>query len=137
MRIENCTFCQIIERTISSKIIYENEYVIGFLDIFPISKGHLIIAPKNHYQNIEDIPENDLVEVFKIVKICAKLLHEKLNIDGYNILQNNFRAAGQVIDHFHVHIIPRSINDGKFRLKIPRNQANEKELNEIIKLLNK
>ena len=137
MRIENCTFCQIIEKTISSKIIYENEYVIGFLDIFPISKGHLIITPKSHYQSIEDIPEDDLVEVFKIVKMCAKLLHEKLNIDGYNILQNNFRAAGQVIDHFHVHIIPRSINDDKFRLKIPRSQANEKELNEVFKKLNK
>jgi len=137
MRIENCTFCQIIGRTISSKVVYENEYVIAFLDIFPISKGHLIIAPKSHYQSIEDIPEDDLVEVFKIVKMYAKLLHEKLNIDGYNILQNNFRAAGQVIDHFHVHIIPRSINDDKFRLKIPRSQANEKELNEVLKKLNK
>ena len=105
------------------------------MDIFPISKGHLIIAPKNHYQSMEDIPDDDLLKVYKVVKNLAKLIHERLNVDGYNVLQNNFRAAGQVIDHFHVHIIPRCTNDDRFRLKIPRNKPKDKELNEILNLL--
>ncbi|MFW9781309.1 MAG: HIT family protein [Candidatus Heimdallarchaeota archaeon] len=135
MRREDCTFCQIIEGRINSKMIYEDKNVIAFLDIYPISKGHLIVATKNHYKNMEDIPDEDLLKVYKVVKNLAKLIHEKLNVDGYNVLQNNFRAAGQVIDHFHVHIIPRSINDDRFKLKIPRNQPKEKELDEILKLL--
>jgi len=135
MKNEKCIFCQISERKIDSKIIFENEKVIAFLDIFPVSRGHMIIVPKNHFLNLEDIPDDDLAEIFKIVKKMAKLLHEKLNLDGYNILQNNFIAAGQVINHFHVHIIPRGINDNRFKLKIPRIQANEKELNETLELL--
>lgn len=95
----------------------------------------MIIAPKNHYQNMEDIPDNDLIKVFKVVKILAKKIHEKLNIEGYNILQNNFEAAGQVINHFHVHIIPRTTNDERFKMKIPRHQIEEKELDEVLALL--
>ena len=135
MKDDNCIFCQIIERKIDSKIIFENDKVMTFLDIFPVSRGHMIIVPKNHYLNLEDIPDDDLAEVFKIVKKMAKLIYEKLNLDGYNILQNNFTAAGQVINHFHVHIIPRNNNDNRFKLKIPRIQANDKELNYTLELL--
>jgi len=63
------------------------------------------------------------------------MIHKKLKIDGYNILQNNFAAAGQVIKHFHVHIIPRNFDDEKFRIKIPRNQASEEDLNEVFRIL--
>ena len=63
------------------------------------------------------------------------MIHEKLDIDGYNILQNNFTAAGQVVKHFHVHIIPRNIDDDTFRVKIPRNQAIQSELNTVLKKL--
>ena len=70
-----------------------------------------------------------------MVKKLAILIHNKLQIDGYNILQNNFEAAGQVIKHVHVHIIPRYTTDEKFELKIPRNQATEEELKKIIKTI--
>lgn len=116
-------------------MIFENEKNLAFLDIYPIFKGHTIVIPKRHYQNLEEIPEIELSEIYKVVKELATLIHKKLKIDGYNILQNNFEAAGQVIEHFHVHIIPRSRNDGRFKLKIPREQATEEELNGILKLL--
>ena len=135
MSEKDCIFCKIKSREIPSKIIYEDNTNLAFLDIFPISKGHTIVISKNHYSNIEDIPEHELTEAFKIVRKMSILIHQKLRIDGYNILQNNFAAAGQVIKHFHVHIIPRNINDDKFRMKIPRNQANEDELNEILNSL--
>ena len=85
--------------------------------------------------NIEDIKEPDLIELYNTVKFLAIHIHKKLNIDGYNILQNNFKAAGQVINHIHVHIIPRMVNDERFKLKIPRKQADEIDLDRILNLL--
>ena len=117
--------------------MYEDEKNLAFLDIYPIFKGHTIVIPKTHYLNLEEIPETELTEIYKVVKKLATLIHAKLEIDGYNILQNNFEAAGQVIQHFHVHIIPRSENDGKFKLKIPREQANGEELEKILRILRK
>ena len=137
MSRNECIFCMIVKKKIPSKILFENEKNLAFLDIYPIYKGHTIVIPKKHYQNLEDIPENDLTEIVKVVKDLAILIHNKLEIDGYNILQNNFEAAGQVIKHFHIHIIPRSKNDGRFKLQIPREQASEEELNKILNLLKK
>ncbi|MFW9988971.1 MAG: HIT family protein [Candidatus Odinarchaeota archaeon] len=135
MKEKNCIFCKIVKREIPSKIIFENDLNIAFLDISPISKGHTIVIPKNHYSNLEDIPDNELSEIYKIVKQLGTLIHQKLKIDGYNILQNNFIAAGQVINHFHVHIIPRNLEDKKFHIKIPRTQSSEEELNNIFEIL--
>lgn len=135
MREKECLFCKIIGKKIPSIIVHEDNQTLGFLDIFPISKGHTIVIPKNHYSTLEDIPEHILGDVFKAVKVLAAKIHKKLKIDGYNILQNNFPASGQVVKHFHVHIIPRNVDDNKFKFKIPRNQATEEELNEVLRAL--
>ncbi|MHA2282940.1 MAG: HIT family protein [Promethearchaeota archaeon] len=132
MNETDCIFCKIINREIPSKIVFENDLNLAFLDISPISKGHTIIIPKNHYFTLEDIPDHELAETIKLVKKISMRIYQILQIDGYNILQNNFTAAGQVINHFHIHIIPRSFDDDKFRVKIPRNQASDEELNEIL-----
>ena len=128
---KSCIFCDIIKKKIPSKILYENEHCLAFLDISPLSEGHSIVIPKAHYHNMEDISESELVEVFKVVKKIATHIYKQLGIGGYNILQNNFEPAGQVVKHFHIHIIPRNQDDKKFTLKIPRKQATEKELEEI------
>ncbi|MEE9377845.1 MAG: HIT family protein [Candidatus Lokiarchaeia archaeon] len=135
MKEKNCIFCKITDREIPSRIIFENDLDIAFLDISPISKGHTIVIPKTHYSNLEDVPDYELAELHKVVKQLSIRIHQKLKIDGYNILQNNFVAAGQVIKHFHVHIIPRTYNDEKFRIKIPKTQTSEEELNNIFKVL--
>lgn len=135
MKLKDCIFCKIANREIPSRTIFENEFILAFLDIFPISKGHTIIIPKKHYLNLEDIPDYELSEVYKTVKNLAIKIHKNLKIDGYNILQNNFIAAGQEINHFHVHIIPRNYDDKKFRIKIPQDQASEEELEEIFQIL--
>jgi len=132
---DDCIFCKIIAKEIPSKILYQNNNTIAFLDIFPISQGHTIVIPKKHYTNLETIPINELDEVMETVKIVSNLIYKNLNIDGYNILQNNYKAAGQVINHFHIHIIPRSNADGKFKLLIPREQAKEEELNQTLKII--
>ena len=135
MKKKDCIFCKITIKEIPSKIIFENNLNLAFLDISPISKGHLIVIPKNHYSNLEDIPDYELTELYKLVKQLATKIHKKLKIDGYNILQNNFEAAGQVIKHFHVHIIPRNLEDEKFKIKIPRTPASEEDLEEIWRIL--
>jgi len=132
MKDPDCIFCKIIGRKLPAKTVFENDLNLAFLDISPISKGHTIIIPKSHYPTLEDIPEHELSETYKVVKKISMRIHQVLQINGYNILQNNFAAAGQVINHFHVHIIPRSFDDDKFRLKIPRNQASDEELNKIL-----
>ena len=135
LKDEECIFCQIVEKKIPSQILFENDTNLAFLDIFPISKGHTIVIPKNHYNNLEDIPVNELADLVEVVKNISSIIYKKLKIDGYNILQNNFSAAGQVINHFHVHIIPRSREDGKFRLIIPREQSREEELKQVLKTI--
>ena len=133
--MNDCLFCKIVKKEIPSKIVYEEDKIIAFLDIFPIAEGHTIVIPKNHYSNIEDIPEAELCELVKGVKKIATIIHKKLNIGGYNILQNNFKPAGQEINHIHIHIIPRSEKDDKFKLKIPRDQAYEDELEKTLNRL--
>ncbi|MFW9829783.1 MAG: HIT family protein [Candidatus Thorarchaeota archaeon] len=135
MKDKDCIFCKIVDRKIPSKIVFENNHSLAFLDISPISKGHTIVIPKNHYFTLEDIPDHELKELIQIVKKIAIIINNKLQIDGYNILQNNFAAAGQVIKHFHFHIIPRIFDDNRFRLKIPRNQASDEELIEVLNSL--
>ena len=111
MEEKECVFCKIVKKIIPSRIIFENDLNLAFLDISPISKGHTVVIPKIHYSCLEDISEYELTEIYKIVKKLAVLLQKKLKIDGYNILQNNHTSAGQVIKHFHVHIIPRYTDD--------------------------
>lgn len=135
MKNKDCIFCKIIDREIPSKIVFESNLNLAFLDIFPISRGHTIVIPKNHYTNLEDIPEEILSELFKSVKQIATVIHNKLKIDGYNILQNNYKAAGQDINHIHVHIIPRSLDEKRLRFEIPRNQATEEDLNSVLSIL--
>ncbi len=133
---DKCIFCKIIERSIPSKVLFENDKNLAFLDIFPVSRGHTIVIPKNHYKNLEEIPNNELSELFEIVKKVSVLIYKKLKVEGYNILQNNFRAAGQVVNHFHVHVIPRRNGDGKVKLLVPKKQAKEEELNQILRIIN-
>ena len=135
LKDEDCIFCQIADKKIPSQILFENDTNLAFLDIFPISNGHTIVIPKNHYNNLEDIPSGELTDLFKVVKNLSNKIYEKLEIDGYNILQNNFSAAGQIINHFHVHIIPRRREDGKFQLLIPREQSKEEELKKTLKTI--
>ena len=132
---ESCIFCQIISKIIPSNIVYEDELSLAFLDIFPVSKGHTIVIPKKHYQNIEEISDDTLAHLIIIVKQLSILIRDKLNVEGYNILQNNFPAAGQAINHCHFHIIPRTVDDDKFKMMIPRTQVSNEYLKKVLELL--
>ena len=100
----DCLFCKIINEEIPSLKIYENDYVLAFLDINPDSDGHTLIIPKKHYKDIDDIDEFTINEIFKAAKIIKKLLTEKLNCMGFSLVQNN--GDVQEIKHYHLHIKP-------------------------------
>lgn len=135
MSSHDCTFCKIVDKEIPSKVVYEDDSNLAFLSIRPISEGHTIVIPKNHYKTMEELPQEEIKNLFLIVKKVAKIIHERLSPDGYNILQNNFEAAGQEIPHSHVHIIPRTYGDQKIGLRIAPKEATEQELENVLKKL--
>lgn len=104
---EDCVFCKIVRRQAPSSIVYEDEGILAFVDIRPVSEGHTLIIPKLHCVDIFDTP-NDLVAGAHIVtKKVAEAVKKATNADGISIVQQNGKSAGQDIFHMHVHIIPR------------------------------
>jgi histidine triad (HIT) family protein len=103
---ESCVFCKIAQKEAPTSTVYEDEKVIAFLSIQPINVGHTLVVPKKHYENIYEIPEEELAYLYKIVKKVAHAVKKAVDAEGIRIVQNNGEAAGQVVLHLHVHIIP-------------------------------
>ena len=110
--MDECIFCKIVRNEIPSEKIYEDSDVIAFLDINPRNPGHTLILPKKHYQTLMEMPDKDMCNLFLIVKKISRILKEGMKADGISINQSNDKAAGQVIPHVHVHVIPRFYTEG-------------------------
>lgn len=125
-----CIFCKIIKRKIPASIIYEDEDVISFLDIFPVNIGHSLVIPKKHFENIFETPEDILGKMMIASKKIAKAIKEQLKTKGTNIVINNEKAAGQLVFHVHIHVIPRFDGDGfeHWHGKRPYAEGEEKEV---------
>jgi histidine triad (HIT) family protein len=108
----DCLFCKIIAGNIPAEKIYEDESTFAFLDIHPINKGHTLVIPKKHASDIHDIPSLDFCATMETARQLATRIKQAVNADGINIGINNGHAAGQLVFHAHVHIIPRYNNDG-------------------------
>ena len=109
--LQECIFCDIISGKNNAAIIYNNDDFVCLMDKYPISKGHFLVIPKNHYDNVFDMP---LVAVGKLFGLSAKLgkiAKDFLKAQGVYIGQNNGKAANQIIPHVHVHVIPRYITN--------------------------
>jgi histidine triad (HIT) family protein len=105
--MNDCIFCKIIKGEIPSFKVYEDEKVLAFEDINPISPGHTLVIPKVHAENIWDIDENDLVALQRASKKIAGAIKKALEIDGIACMQLNGRAAHQEVMHYHLHLVPR------------------------------
>lgn len=127
----DCIFCKIVKGEIPSTKVYENEHVLGFLDIAPVNIGHSLVIPKQHYENIYEAPEEIMCEMMKAAKKVA-IAVKNLPADGVNVTMNNDRHAGQVIFHAHIHVIPRYKEDN-FGLWKGERGYNEGEKEEIAK----
>jgi len=112
MAKEECIFCKIVKGEIPAERVYEDDNFIGILDINPEMEGHTLIIPKKHFKTILDTPNslgNEFLEAIK--NVAMKLIKDK-KADGFNIIFNVNKIAGQEVDHVHCHIIPRKENDG-------------------------
>jgi len=109
--MDDCIFCKIGTNEIPSIKIAEDELNLAFLDINPLSPGHALVITKEHYGRFEDIPEERIVGFMTFLQRCARAVEKGTGADGYNLLVNSGKAAGQLIPHAHVHIIPRFQGD--------------------------
>ena len=105
----DCIFCKIASKEIPTKILVETESCIGFLDAFPLAKGHALVIPKRHYEKLQDLPINVNTEVFSTVH---SLISKVDSLTGATLVAvHNGKQSGQEIPHVHVHLIPRSKDD--------------------------
>ena len=130
MEDNNCIFCKIAAGEIPSKTIYEDDNFRVILDLNPATRGHGLILPKNHYANLYELPEDTAGEVMKLAKKMTEIMTDKLNCDGFNLVQNNGEQAGQTVFHFHMHLIPRYKDDGQV-LGWKEKNTTQEELEEV------
>ena len=104
---ESCIFCKIVLKQVPSSILYEDEKVLAFLDIRPLNLGHSLVIPKDHFVDIFDIAEDELAAVHEVAKKLSSAIKNSTNAEGIGIIQQNGKAAGQDVFHFHVHVVPR------------------------------
>jgi histidine triad (HIT) family protein len=114
----DCTFCRIVSRGLPCYRVYEDEKTLAFLDINPIAPGHTLVVPKAHREGLADLSPDDAQAVILTLQRTVRGLEKALAPEGLNLIANRGRAAGQMIFHFHFHIIPRYSGDGiEFRIR--------------------
>ena len=132
MKDDNCIFCKIANGEIPSKTIYEDEDFRTILDLAPATKGHALILPKEHFKDLFELPEETASKVIVMAKRLAAQMKDKLDCDGFNIMQNNGEAAGQTVFHFHMHLIPRYEEDNQ-KIEWDKNEPSQDELEAVRK----
>jgi len=109
--MDNCKFCQIVNRKVPAKIIYGNEYVICFLPKEIEAYGHTLVAPKKHYADLYDIPSDILCELVKVARRLTLEYKQKINATGMNLMHASGKDGQQSVFHFHFHLLPRFKDD--------------------------
>ena len=125
-----CVFCQIVAGKSPAHVIYSDDYVIAILDKYPVAVGHTLVMPKKHFENLLEVDDETLSRLIIVTKRIARAIKEVVKADGINIITNIGYAAGQVIRHAHIHIIPR-FNDDSHRFMFTRIDMSEKEKEKI------
>jgi diadenosine tetraphosphate (Ap4A) HIT family hydrolase len=127
---EDCVFCRIARKEERASYLYEDEGVVAFLDTRPANEGHALVVPRKHYENIFEIPDDEVAHLFKAVKKVAAAIMRAENADGLRIVQNNGSAANQIVFHLHVHVIPE-YQGRDLRLPRPRASPEQSELDRV------
>ena len=108
----DCIFCKIAVGEIPALKIFENDHILSFLDIAPLSDGHTLVIPKKHYSRLDQMSGDEVAQIARVLpKICLAVV-DAVGCRGYNVLQNNGQVSGQLVEHVHFHIIPRTSSDG-------------------------
>lgn len=108
----DCLFCKIISKQLLARVIYEDSETVGMLDVHPRAPGHTMVVPKVHTPTLLELPPAKIGPVFHAVQIVARRLKDVLHCDGFTVGINQGRAGGQMVDHMHIHLLPRWHDDG-------------------------
>lgn len=127
MMKENCIFCKIVKGEVPGKKIFEDDMCIAILDINPATNGHLLLIPKEHYMMMPMVPDEVLGHLSVISKYLSDLLKESMDAKDTTIYMANGAAAGQQVQHFMIHVIPRYKDDG-LNFNVQGNPLPEQEL---------
>ncbi|MDD7282256.1 HIT family protein [Floccifex sp.] len=130
-RLNMCIFCKIVNKEIPNYTIYEDETVLAFLDVNPTSKGHTLVIPKQHFDSFLECDSDVLHHVFDVAQKIALKMEKELGCDGINVLSNVHEAAGQSVNHFHVHLIPRYKDNDSVSIEF--NPIENKDFEDVIK----
>lgn len=130
MKKDDCIFCKIANGEIPSDTVYEDESFRAILDLSPAVKGHTLIIPKEHFDDLLDADEETLSAVLKRAQKIGAAMTKALKCDGFNVVQNNGEAAGQTVHHLHVHIIPR-YNGGEKIVTWTQHESKSEEQKQI------
>jgi histidine triad (HIT) family protein len=135
--MDNCIFCKIVKGDIPSAKVYEDEHVLAFLDISQVTKGHTLVIPKVHKENIYELTPEIAANLYKAVPAIASALKEEFSPIGLNTLNNNGEEAGQSVFHFHLHLLPRYGKGDGFGAVWKSNQENYtgEQLSEMAKAI--
>jgi len=131
---DDCIFCKLANGVFPTNSIYEDDKFNVILDLGPATKGHALILPKEHADNLYELPDETAAAAMILAKKLAKKMVDKLGADGLNVVQNNGEEAGQTVMHYHLHLIPRYKNDGQHILWNPTEPSSE-ELEAVRDLL--
>jgi histidine triad (HIT) family protein len=136
MEASQCVFCSIISGLARASIIYQDSFFIALLDKYPFSYGHTLVIPRKHYTDFLQMPENEVGPLYRFVWFITNVVSKAVKPEGFNIGQNNGRAANQIIPHVHIHIIPRFKEDivtGKWPARHPVNDIELENISQKIK----
>ncbi|AYC30169.1 HIT family protein [Paenisporosarcina cavernae] len=102
-----CLFCKLVDGSIPATKVYEDDKVLAFMDIMPLTKGHTLLIPKAHHASIQEMPPEEAAHLFSVAPKIARAIEDAFEPHGLNLLNNNGAPAGQSVFHFHLHFIPR------------------------------
>lgn len=122
---DNCIFCKLANGIIATNTLYEDKDFRVILDVGAVTKGHALIISKKHAANLYELPDDTVSQIMVLAKKMALQMTEKLNCEGFNILQNTGEVAGQTVFHYHMHLIPRYLNDNQCIALPPSNPSIE------------
>lgn len=132
--MKDCVFCKIISGEKQGYKIYEDSSTIAILDIAPVNRGHALVMPKKHAENLSELSEEEVKNLFTSVQKVASSMKENLGAEGINYFINEGKVAGQIIFHVHCHVLPRYSDDG-INFHTPRKKMSEEEMRKIAERL--
>lgn len=125
-----CVFCKIVAGEIPSYKLYEDDDVLAFLDIAQVTTGHVLVIPKKHYKDIFALDKDIAQKLFAATVEMAQKLQKNLKINDLNLVNNNGKKAGQEVDHYHLHLLPRYLDDD-VEFKFKRQNLSQDEMKKI------